>query len=526
MPDARPTAVVVLAAGEGTRMRSAIPKVLHELAGVPLLGHVLSAVVGLRADRTLVVVGHGRDQVVAALRANAGHAEAVVQDEQRGTGHAVRLALAGAGSLLGTVLVVPGDAPLLRTETLRALIARQLAEGAAAALLTAVLVDPTGYGRVVRDAAGRVVSVMEQRDASPAQLSITEVATSVYAFDADLLRGALSRLTTDNTPGEEYLTDVIGLFVADGRRVTALTATDAAETAGVNDRIQLAAAGRVLNDRLLGELMRSGVTVVDPATTWVSPGVRVGRDTVLLPGVQLSGATEIGDGARIGPDCTLADTFVGPGAVVVRAHCDGARIGPRASVGPYAYLRPGASIGAGAKVGTYVEVKNADLGEGAKVPHLTYVGDAEIGAGTNIGASSVFVNYDGVHKARTVVGAHARMGSDTMYVAPVTVGDGAYSGAGTVLTDDVPPGALAVRDAKQRIIEGWVAKKRPGTEAALAAERALAGAAGDQPTPDRPTPDRPTPDRPTPDRPAPGWSTPDRPDQPAASDVDEERPAT
>lgn len=478
MPDAHPvgevhpSAVVVLAAGEGTRMRSATPKMLHEIAGVPLIGHVLSAVAPLQAPKTYVVVGHGRERVAAALAQNAPHAQPVVQEEQLGTGHAVRLALQAAGRLLGTVLVVPGDAPLLRPETLSALVDKQQSEGAAATLLTAVLADPTGYGRVVRDRDGKVRRLVEQRDASRAEQSIPEVGTSVYAFDADLLRTALDRLSTDNAQGEEYLTDVIGLLVGDQRRVTALTATDASETAGVNDRVQLAAAARTLNDRLLRELMLAGVTVVDPLSTWVGPAVRVGQDAVLHPGTQLIGTTEIGAGAQIGPECTLVDTLVGAGARVVRAQCESSRIGDGALVGPYAYLRPGADIGPGAKVGTYVEVKNSELGAGAKVPHLTYVGDATIGEGSNIGASSVFVNYDGVTKSRTVVGAHARMGSDNMYVAPVTIGDGAYSGAGTVLTEDVPAGALAVRDAKQRIIEGWVARKRPGTAAAAAAERA------------------------------------------------------
>ncbi len=476
MTDARPTAVVVLAAGEGTRMRSATPKVLHGFAGRSLVGHALAAPAPLGADVTLVVVGAGREAVTAHLAEVAPDARAVVQDEQRGTGHAVRVALESVPEVDGTVLVLPGDAPLLRAETLRRLVEEHQSSGAVATLLTSVLADPTGYGRVVRGPRAEVLRVVEHRDADDAEREIAEVGTSVYAFESGPLRDALSRLSTANSQGEEYLTDVVGSFVAAGLPVRAVLAP-AAETAGVNDRVQLAAAHRALNDRLLAGWMRAGVTVLDPATTWIDTTVELEPDVTLRPGVQLHGGTRVERGAEVGPDCTLTDTVVRAGARVVRAHCDGADVGRGASVGPFSYLRPGARLGPGAKAGTYVEIKASEIGAGAKVPHLSYVGDATVGAGTNVGAATVVVNYDGVAKHRTAIGEQVRIGSDTMLVAPVTVGDGAYTAAGSVITDDVPPGALALGRARQRNIEGWVARRRPGTPAAEAAAEAVGGEA-------------------------------------------------
>jgi bifunctional UDP-N-acetylglucosamine pyrophosphorylase / glucosamine-1-phosphate N-acetyltransferase len=469
--DAHPTAVVVLAAGEGTRMRSTLPKVLHQMAGRTLLGHMLAAAAPLEADTTVVVVGAGREAVTAHLAEVAPGAVPVVQADQRGTGHAARVALEAVPDVDGTVLVLPGDTPLLRTETLRALVEEHQSSGAVATLLTALVPDPTGYGRVLRRDGGPVAAVVEHRDATEEQRAVREVNTSVYAFEAGPLRDALSRLSTANAQGEEYLTDVVGLFVAAGRTVGALV-VDPALTAGVNDRVQLAAAHRAYNERLLGDWMRAGVTVIDPATTWVDAEVELAPDVVLRPGVQLHGRTRAESGAEIGPDCTLTDTVVGPGARVVRAHCHGAEVGPGASVGPFAYLRPGARLGPGAKVGTYVEVKGSELGAGAKVPHLSYVGDATIGAGANLGAGTITANWDGVHKHRTTIGEHVRTGSDTVLVAPVTVGDGAYTAAGSVIVDEVPAGELGVGRARQRNIPGWVAKRRAGTSSAAAAARA------------------------------------------------------
>jgi bifunctional UDP-N-acetylglucosamine pyrophosphorylase/glucosamine-1-phosphate N-acetyltransferase len=481
MPDS-PLAVIVLAAGEGTRMRSgSTPKVLHSFAGRSLLGHVLAATAPLQAAHTVVVVGHRRDEVTAHLAELAPDAVAVVQHEQHGTGHAVRVGLeAVPADALGTVLVVPGDAPLLTTDTLRALVAAN--DGAVATVLSSVVDDPTGYGRVIRSADGAVQRIVEQKDASEDERLVREIGTSVYAFEHAALRATIDRLSTDNAQGEEYLTDVVGILVGDGRHVPALIAP-ADETAGVNDRVQLAGAHRVYNARLLDAHMRAGVTVIDPATTWVDATVTLEPDVTLLPTTELHGRTHVAAGASIGPQTTLADTTVGAGARVTRAVAVHSQIGANVTIGPYAYLRPGTVLHDEVHIGTYVELKNSEVGVGTKVPHLTYVGDATIGEHTNIGAASVFVNYDGVAKHRTVIGDHARTGADNMFVAPVEVGDGAYTAAGSVITDNVPPGAMAVARGRQRNVEGWVGRRRPGTPAAEAAERAVTKSGGDEPDP-------------------------------------------
>jgi bifunctional UDP-N-acetylglucosamine pyrophosphorylase/glucosamine-1-phosphate N-acetyltransferase len=457
----RPVAVVVLAAGEGTRMRSAsTPKVLHPLCGRSMLGHVVRAARGLGPEHLVVVVGHAREQVTAALGGLDPAAQAVVQEEQRGTGHAVRVALEALGPLSGTVVVVPGDAPLLTTATLQSLVRSHADQGAATTLLTAVLDDPSGYGRVVRDAQGAVASVVEHKDADEATRAVREVATSVYAFDAAALVEALGALTTDNAQGEEYLTDVVGLHRTAGHVVAASVAAVAGETMGVNDRVQLSQAARLLRDRLVEDHQRAGVTVVDPASTWVDVDVELGQDVELRPGCQLHGGTRVAAGAVLGPDTTLTDCEVGEGARVVRTHATGAVIGAEAEVGPFTYLRPGTRLGTRSKAGAFVEIKASEVGEGSKVPHLSYVGDATIGVDSNVGAATVFVNYDGRAKHRTSVGDGVRIGSDTMLVAPLTVGDGAYTAAGSVITQDVPAGALGVGRARQRNIEGWVARMR------------------------------------------------------------------
>ena len=464
MTDARLAAVVVLAAGEGTRMKSAsTPKVLHPLAGRTMLGHVVVAARALEPEHLVVVVGHAREQVTEHLAQVDPDAQAVVQEQQNGTGHAVRVALEALPALEGTVVVVPGDAPLLTPETLRDLVEVHHLASAATTLLTAELEDPTGYGRVVRSG-GSVSAVVEHKDADTAVLAISEVATSVYAFDAAALTASLKELTTDNAQGEEYLTDVVGLHKDAGLVVTAHVAPDAGETMGVNDRVQLAEAGRRLRDRIVQRHQRAGVTVVDPATTWIDVDVRIGPDATIHPGSQLHGRTTVASRAVVGPDTTLTDTEVGERAVVLKSHCTGAVIGAGADVGPYTYLRPGTRLGEKSKAGAYVEIKASEVGAGSKVPHLSYVGDATIGERSNIGAATVFVNYDGRDKHRTSVGDDVRIGSDTMLVAPVEVGDGAYTAAGSVITDDVPAGALGVGRAKQRNIEGWVARKRGTTD--------------------------------------------------------------
>ena len=469
----RPRTVVVLAAGEGKRMKSALPKVLHPLLGRTLVGHVLAAAAPLAAERTLVVVGHGADRVAAHLSEVAPQATPVRQAEQLGTGHAVRIALDTTADLAGTVVVLNGDVPLLRAETVTALVERHEAAGVAATVLAAEVADPTGLGRIVRDAAGGLEQIVEERDATPAQRAIREINAGIYAFDAALLRNALSKVSTDNDQGEEYLTDVFGLLVAASEAVAVHVAADATETLGCNDRVELAALRRLLRDRVNEGWLRSGVTLLDPMTTWIDVTVTLDRDAVVDQNTQLRGTTVVGAEATVGPDVTLIDTTVGAGAVVLRSHAVGAEIGPRASVGPYAYLRPAARLADQAKVGTFVEVKNSEIGAGAKVPHLSYVGDATIGARANIGAATIFVNYDGVAKHHTTVGEAAFIGCDTNLIAPVEVGPGAYVAAGSAVTQDVPPGALGVTRATQRNIEGWVARRRAGTKSAEAAEAAL-----------------------------------------------------
>ena len=469
----RPAAVVVLAAGEGTRMKSATPKVLHAISGRSLLGHVVAAARALDPENLVVVVGHARERVTAHLAEIDDRIRSVVQYEQNGTGHAVRVALEELPGLSGTVVITAGDTPLLTADALRALVAAHDAYGNAVTVLSAEVPDPTGYGRIVRDAVdGSVLAIVEQKDATDGQRAIREINSGVFAFDARLLADALTKITTDNAQGEEYLTDTLEVLRKEGHRVGAAIAADHREIAGINNRVQLAEARRVLNDRLLERAMLSGATIVDPASTWVDVTVEFEPDTVVLPNTQLYGATRIATGAEVGPNSTLTDTTVGAGARVSNTVADSAEIGEEATVGPFAYLRPGTRLGAKSKAGTYVEMKNATIGEGTKVPHLSYVGDATIGEYSNIGAASVFVNYDGQAKHHTTIGSHCRTGSDNMFVAPVTVGDGAYTAAGSVITKDVPAGSLAVARGQQRNIEGWVARKRPGSAAAQAAEQA------------------------------------------------------
>ncbi|MCB5180356.1 bifunctional UDP-N-acetylglucosamine diphosphorylase/glucosamine-1-phosphate N-acetyltransferase GlmU [Streptomyces antimicrobicus] len=471
----RPAAVVVLAAGEGTRMKSATPKVLHEICGRSLVGHVVAAARELDPHDLVVVVGHAREQVQAHLSAVDPGVRTAVQHEQNGTGHAVRMALEELGGAVeGTVVVVCGDTPLLTAQTLSALVATHDADGNAVTVLTAEVPDSTGYGRIVRDVeSGAVKAIVEHKDATDAQRAIREINSGVFAFDGALLADALGKVRTDNSQGEEYLTDVLGILREAGHRVGASVGKDHREILGINNRVQLAEARALLNARLLERAMLGGVTVVDPGSTFVDVTVGFGQDALIHPGTQLLGDTYVGEGAEVGPNTRLRDTRVGAGARVDNTVADGAVIGEFASVGPFAYLRPGTSLGAKAKAGTYVEMKNASIGEGTKVPHLSYVGDATIGEYTNIGAASVFVNYDGEHKHHTTVGSHCKTGSDNMFVAPVTIGDGAYTAAGSVITKDVPPGALAVARGQQRNIEGWVARKRPGSAAAQAAASAV-----------------------------------------------------
>ncbi|MEQ6903527.1 bifunctional UDP-N-acetylglucosamine diphosphorylase/glucosamine-1-phosphate N-acetyltransferase GlmU [Nocardioides sp. YIM 152588] len=483
--------VIVLAAGGGTRMKSKTPKVLHPIGGRSMIGHVLAAVGALAPARLVAVVGHQRELVGPHVTERAPEAVLAVQDDQLGTGHAVRVALealadAGRTPETGTVLVAYGDTPLLEAATLQSFLDAHTAASAAVSILSGVVGDPHGYGRIVRDADGFVEAIVEEKDATAEQRAIAEINSGIMAFDASFLTACITRIDNDNAKGEYYLTTAARLAREDGLVVTAHATEDELQTEGANDRAQLAALGRELNRRVVERWMRDGVTVVDPATTWIDVGVELVPDVTLLPGTQLLGVTSVAEDAVIGPDTTLRDCEIGAGAQVIRTHGQLAVIGAGANVGPFSYLRPGTVVGDRGKIGAFVEAKNAVLGEGAKVPHLSYVGDAEIGEGTNIGAGTIFANYDGVDKHRTTIGRHARTGSNNTFIAPVTVGDGGGTAGGTVVRDDVPPGALAVSAGPQRNILGWAERRRPGTAQAQAAADATDGSAGDDVTPDTP----------------------------------------
>ena len=475
MTENTPLAIIVLAAGQGTRMKSRLPKVLHPIGGRPLLGHVLTTALRLSPTCVEVVVRHERDRVVEALAQEYPDAVIVDQDEVPGTGRAVQLALdALPADFAGDVLVLSGDVPLLEAETLQALVAGHRAAAAAATLLSAELADPTGYGRVIRGADGSVERIVEQKDASDAEAAVREINAGVYVFRATALRAALPKLTQDNAQGELYLTDAIALLREARERVAAEIASDPAVTVGVNDRIQLAEAARALNERIVRRWQREGVTVVDPATTWIDDTATLAPDVTILPNTHILRATTVAAGATIGPDTSLEDCEVGEDAVIRRTDATLAVIGPRATVGPFSYIRPGTVLAEGGKIGTFVETKNASIGAGSKVPHLSYIGDATIGEHVNLGAGAITANYDDLAKHRTEIGDEVHTGSHNVFVAPVRIGDGAKTGAGAVVRKDVPAGALALSVAPQRNVEGWVENHRAGTGAADAAARARA----------------------------------------------------
>lgn len=463
--------VIVLAAGGGTRMKSKTPKVLHRIGGRSMIGHVLAAVGSLQPTRVVTVVGHQRELVAPHVSELVPEAVLAVQEEQLGTGHAVRVALEALDvpPSQGTVLIAYGDTPLLAGDTLRSFAEAHRAADAAVSILSGIVANPHGYGRIVRDGSGAVEAIVEEKDATAEQRAITEINSGILAFDAAFLADAVHRIGNDNAKGEYYLTDAIALARTAGLVVAAHAVDDALQTEGANDRVQLAELGRELNRRIVERWMREGVTVMDPATTWIDADVVLAQDVTILPGTQLLGATVVAEDAVVGPDTTLEDCEIGAGARVVRTHGQLAVIGAGATVGPFAYLRPGTVLGEKGKIGTFVETKNARIGDGAKVPHLSYVGDAEVGEGANIGAGTIFANYDGVNKHRTTVGRHARTGSNNTFVAPVAIGDGASTGGGTVVRRDVPAGALAVSGGPQRNLPGWAQSRRAGTAQAEAA---------------------------------------------------------
>jgi len=463
--------VIVLAAGEGTRMKSATPKVLHSVAGRSLLGHVLHAVDQLHPSELRIVVGSGREEVEAHIGIISPQAITVFQEHRGGTGHAAQLALAGK-SPQGTVLILAGDTPLLSGETLSQFISAHTHGKFAASVLTAEHPEPTGYGRIIRDGNDELLSIVEEKDASEEEKFIFEINSGVYAFDGEKLAASIGQLTNSNAQGELYLTDVIGILKNAGESIAAIMIDDFTETLGVNDRVQLAESAAMLRDRINEQWMRDGVTIIDPTTTWIDATAEISNDVTIHPGSAIFGRTTIAAGAEIGPRTTLTDCIVKEGAKVLESIAYQAIIGEGAIVGPFTYLRSGTSLGDDSKAGAFVEIKNSTVGNGSKVPHLSYVGDATIGEGTNIGAATIFVNYDGVEKHHTVVGDQVRIGSDTMLVAPVSIGDGAYTAAGSVITEDVPAGAIGVGRAKQRNVIGWVMRKRSGSAAAQAAEKA------------------------------------------------------
>lgn len=482
-----PAAVIVLAAGAGTRMKSRTPKILHPLGGRSMVAHALDAARGLAPQRLAAVVRYERDLVAGHITGHDAGILIVDQDEVPGTGRAVEVAVdaldaqataAGEGELAGTVVVTYGDVPLLTTTLLADLVAEHEADGNAVTVLTAVLDDATGYGRILREADGTVAGIREHKDASEAERAIREVNSGIYAFDAAVLRDALKQVTTDNAQGEKYLTDVLAIARAAGGRVSALATTDRWQVEGANDRVQLQALAAEHNRRTVEAWMRAGVTVIDPKTTWIDATVQLAEDVTIKPNTQLHGATAVGRDAVIGPDTTLTDCLVGEGATVKRTDGTKAEIGEGATVGPFTYLRPGTRLGAEGKIGAFYETKNVVIGRGAKLSHLGYAGDAEIGEGANIGCGNITANYDGVNKHRTVIGAHVRTGSNTVFVAPVSVGDGAYTAAGAIVRKDVPAGALALSVAQQRNAEGWTEAHRAGSvsAAAAAAHRAAAHA--------------------------------------------------
>lgn len=451
------SAAIILAAGEGTRMRSRTPKVLHTFAGKTFLQRVMASVGAQDPDTLAVVVHYQADRVAAAARSYNDQVEIVNQDDIPGTGRAVQCAmtqLAERGELSGPVLIAASDMPLLDAGTLHDLLGFHEASGNGATVLTTILDDPTGYGRIIRDREGNVLRIVEQKDANRSELAVQEVNTSVYVFDAAVLARSIAGLKSNNAQGEFYLTDALEMAKADGN-IGAFAAPDPLTVEGVNDRVQLAELSKAYNRRICERWMRDGVTILDPATTWIEDDVEIARDAVILPGSFLQGRTVIGEGAVVGPYTTLIDAVVDAGATVERSRVQGTHIGADATIGPWTYLRPGNELGTGTKAGAFVEMKNAHIGDGTKVPHLSYVGDADLGEHTNIGGGTITANYDGVHKHHTHIGSNVHIGAGNLFVAPVEVGDNVTSGAGSVIRHAVPDDAMVYSENTQHVVEGW-----------------------------------------------------------------------
>ena len=451
------TAAIVLAAGAGTRMKSKKPKVAHEVLGKPLVRWVVDAARAAGVDRVVSVVGHAREQVIPLVEADT---QIVVQERQDGTAGAVAVCADALADFDGSLVVLSGDCPLITPDTISALIKAREEADAAVVVLTMQFANPFGYGRIVRAADGSVERIVEQKDAAPEEAAITECNSGFYCFDARALFDALSQVSDDNAQGEFYLTDVLEICRRAGRRVLGVAAADVSECLGVNSRAQLAEAAGIMRDRINARHLAAGVTMWDPASTWIGPDVEIDRDVELLPQVILMGETSIGEDSVIGPNTRLTDTVVGRGCVIDETVAIEARVDDGATCGPRAYLRPAAHLCEGAKAGTHVEIKKSTIGAGSKVPHLSYVGDATVGEGVNLGAGTITCNYDGAKKWPTVIGDDVFVGSSTMLVAPVTIGAGSLIGAGSVITEDVSADALALGRARQVEIEGWAAENR------------------------------------------------------------------
>lgn len=461
-------AVIVLAAGEGTRMRSDLPKVLHQIAGLPLIGHVLSTAFALSADHVVTVLGHQKEAISEYVTEHFPSTLVADQGSIPGTGAAVEAGLAALPKdFKGELLVLSGDVPLLDMTSITELVDMHRASANAATLISTVLDNPAGYGRILRSREN-LLGIVEHKDASESDLALNEVNAGVYVFDREHLDNALQGVTTKNSQSEKYLTDVVSIMLEQGQSAAAHPINDHWLVAGINDRQQLAQVAAELNARIVKAWQLAGVTVTEPGTTWIDVTCQLGQDAILLPSTRLHGLTQVGAHATIGPDTTVTDSLIGNGATVSRSQVSSAEILQNASVGPFAFIRPGTVLGADGKIGAFVEVKNSVIGPGAKVPHLSYVGDATIGERANIGAGTIFANYDGVNKHRSSIGAFARTGSGNTFVAPVTVGDGAYTAAGSTIRRNVESGALALNPVAQKNLSGWVLANRPGSQSAEA----------------------------------------------------------
>ena len=444
---------IILAAGKGTRMKSDLPKVLHKVAGISMLEHVFRAVSEIKPAKIETIVGHKAELVEQVL---AGRSDFALQSEQLGTGHAVMMAEPALAGLEGHTLVIAGDTPLITGESLKNLVNFHVSHKNVATILTAQADNPFGYGRIIRNADGEVVKIVEQKDANDFEKQVKEINTGTYLFENKRLFEALKEINTDNAQGEYYLTDIIGMLVSAGKVVSAFAAPSYAETLGVNSRQQMAEAERVLRQRKLDELMTDGVSIIDPNNTYVDTTVTVGRDTVLYPGTILEGDTIIGEGCQVGPYVRMTNVKMGDDDHVQFMYAHDCEIKNGCEIGPFVHFRPNTVIGNQVKVGNYMEVKNSTVGDGTKLPHLSYIGDSDVGSGVNIGCGTITVNYDGKIKHRTTIGDHAFVGCNSNLVAPVKVGDYAYVGAGSTITKDIPAKALSVARARQRNIEGWV----------------------------------------------------------------------